>query len=86
VLKRIYVLVIIFLYPLAANALTFNEMLVRHPSKSQPFMGEQKNVKWVSHTSDGSEEAFTGPDAEADKFIFRLSVCSLGYIHDQEEI
>lgn len=65
-LKRIYILVIIFLYPLAANALTFNEMLVRHPSKSQPFMGEQKNVKWVSHTPDGPEEAFTGPDAEAD--------------------
>ena len=65
-LKRIYILVIIFLYPLAANALTFDEMLVRHPSKSQPFMGEQKNVKWVSHTPDGPEEAFTGSDAEAD--------------------
>jgi len=65
-LKRIYILVIIFLYPLAANALTFDEMLVRHPSKSQPFMGEQKNIKWVSHTPDGPEEAFTGPNAEAD--------------------
>jgi len=65
-LKQIYILLIVFLYPLAANAITFDEMLVRHPSKSQPFMGEQKSIKWVSHTPDGSEEAFTGPNAEAD--------------------
>lgn len=74
-LKRIYILVIIFLYPLAANALTFDEILVRHPSKSQPFMGEQKNVKWVSHAPDSLknpeeqkalEESVTGPNAEAD--------------------
>ena len=55
-----------FLYPLAAGAITFDEMLVRHPGKSQPFMGEQKNIKWISHTPDGPEEVFTGPDAEAD--------------------
>ena len=66
---------IMFLYPLAAGAITFDEMLVRHPSKSQPFMGEQKNVKWVSHTPDSLknpeeqkalEETVTGPNAEAD--------------------
>jgi hypothetical protein len=65
----------ICLCPLIADAITFNDMLMWHPSKSQPFMGEHKNIKWVAHTPDSLEdpeaekaalEAVTGPDAEAD--------------------
>lgn len=41
----------IFLCPLIASAVTFDDMLVHHPSKRQPFWGYRyENIKWVSHT------------------------------------
>ncbi len=73
--KDLTLLLALLLIPLSAMAITFDDMLVHHPSKSQPFMGEHKNIKWVSHTPDSLkdpreekalEESVTGPDAEAD--------------------
>jgi len=74
--KQSIVAIIICLCPLTANAVTFDEMLGHHPSKTQSFWGYQyKNIKWVSHTPDtlndpeeqkALEEAVTGLDAEAD--------------------
>ena len=51
-----------------ASAKTFDDMLGSHPSKSAPFIGEHKNIKWVSHTPDAVEDEGTyyGPNAEAD--------------------
>jgi len=40
---------VIWLIPLPARAITFDEMLGHHPSKSHPFIGEHKNIKWISH-------------------------------------
>ena len=61
--------------PLITGAKDFDDMFGSHPSKTQPFIGEQKNIEWVSHTPDtlkdpaeekAAEEAVTGPNAEAD--------------------
>jgi hypothetical protein len=58
----------LWLIPVTASAATFDEMLVSHPSKAQPFMGDHKNIKWISHTPDTVPDASTyyGPNAEAD--------------------
>ncbi len=65
----------IWFIPLPSRAVTFDDMLGHHPSKTHPFMGEHKNIKWVSHTpytlknaeeEKAAEEAVTGPNAEAD--------------------
>jgi len=50
----------IWLIPLPARAITFDEMLGHHSSKSQPFMGEHKNIKWISH------EPFLPKEMESD--------------------
>lgn len=48
--QSVGILIIIFLCPLAANAVTFDDMLIHHPSNAQPFWGYiYKNIKWVSH-------------------------------------
>ena len=73
--KQFIIVVMICLCPLIASAVTFDDMLGHHPSKVQPFMGEHKNIKWISHTPDAlkdpeaekaAEESVTGPNAEAD--------------------
>lgn len=74
--KQLAILLALLLIPLSAMAITFDDMLGHHPSKSQPFMGEHKNIKWVSHTPDllskdpkeekAAEEALMGPNSEAD--------------------
>ncbi len=62
--KQLIVAVIICLYPILAHAVTFDDMLVHHPSKDQPFWGYQyKNIKWVSHTPD-HEGAPEGGEAD----------------------
>ena len=49
--KQLILLLALLLIPLAAMAITFDDMLGHHPSKDQPFWGYQyKNIKWVSHT------------------------------------
>lgn len=68
-------ILLIIIFPLTVYAITFDDMLVHHPSKSHPFMNEHKNIKWVSHAPDtledpkeekAAEEALMGPNAEAD--------------------
>jgi len=75
-MKKISLIVlIVFTCPLIVGAKDFDDMLGSHPSKTHPFMGEQNNIEWISHTPDTlkdpkeekeAEKSFTGPDGEAD--------------------
>lgn len=49
---KLFLPIFILLFSLCNNsfATTFDNMLMHHPSTSQSFMGEHKNIKWVLHT------------------------------------
>lgn len=50
--------IIVCLYPSVVGAITFDDMLVHHPSGKKPFWGyAYKNIKWVSHTPHGGAPA-----------------------------
>ena len=63
--------ILICLCPLIANAVTFNDILVHHPSNTQPFWGyAYKNIKWISHTP----TSIVGIDPDEEEADFRGQV------------
>lgn len=58
--KKIVVWAIaIWLCPLIASALTFDEMLIHETSTTQPFLGyKYENIKWIKHTPDDTAESY----------------------------
>ncbi|MBU4509723.1 hypothetical protein KJ830_01615 [bacterium] len=52
-------IIIICVYPLVANAKTFDGMVLHKTSKSQPFLGYQyKNINWIEHIPDETAESY----------------------------
>jgi hypothetical protein len=51
-----------------------DDMLLHKPSTAQPFMGEQKNIKWTKHTplttKEDAEEGYSGQIDEGNVDLF----------------